>query len=136
MITINEQSQYIISVDGRVFCQDSMFFDVPTDFLKAFYDLLRPYPNNKHSVSVVVAEDDENGPVFVFARYPFNQCTYVIDSRNFKDIIKIEQSHIDLAKQLIENIEKQYDLFLQQYRTQEAKEQFLESLHNLKSVIE
>ena len=135
MIKINENEEYVISLNGQVFCEHTMMFDVPTDFLKAFYDLLRPYPHNKHSVSVVVVEDDESGPVFVFVDYPTNQCAYVINSKNYKDITKIDMGNEDLARMFVTDIESQYDLFLKQYHREDARQEFIDCLNKLKSIL-
>ncbi len=135
MIKINENEEYVISFNGQVFCEGTMMFDVPTDFLKAFYDLLRPYPNNKHSVSVVVVEDDERGPVFVFVDYPTNQCSYVINSQDYKNITKIDITHEALARMLVNDIEGQYDLFLKQYSREDARQEFILCLNNLKAIL-
>jgi len=136
MIKINENNEYEISIKDYCFTLNAMFNDVPIDFLISLYELFIPYPNNKHSTSVVIAENDENGIIFVFSRLPLSEELYIIHSHDYKNIIKMEISHRDLALSLINNIKNQYSLFLNQYKNDESKIKFLLNYNKLIELLE
>ena len=130
----------VICINGKDFYEASIITDVPNDFLEGFTQLLRkPY---NHGVVITACLDPANLYLVLSRGFCEPNNYYEITDgsgnvlENFKRVYLGDVDYIEMAKELIEDIESDFDNWSSFYCCKPKDEKLRKNIEDLKDAID